>query len=241
MSGDCSAARTLSAELAQEFRGQAPSPPAYPCGHPDVQTQGDLPLVAVKIRLKRMGKIRAPHYRIVVADSRTKRDGRVIEEIGKYHPKEDPSFIEVNSDRAQYWLSVGAQPSEPVTAILRVTGDWQKFTGKPPPPPMLVAEGRRNKTDIFNEALKDAAREPRTEAVTPRRGGSRKTATVDDTPAVEEALAESTPVAETAPVTSASAADTAIAEDAPTAGLSAPDAPEAADAESAAATDDSQE
>jgi len=85
--------------------------------------------VAVKIRLKRLGKIRAPYYRIVVADSRTKRDGRVIEEIGKYHPTQNPSFIEVDSDRAQYWLSVGAQPTEQVAAILKLTGDWGKFKG----------------------------------------------------------------------------------------------------------------
>jgi ribosomal protein S16 len=85
--------------------------------------------VAVKIRLKRLGKIRAPYYRIVVADSRTKRDGRVIEEIGKYHPTEEPSFIEVDSERAQYWLSVGAQPTEQVAAILKLTGDWGKFKG----------------------------------------------------------------------------------------------------------------
>lgn len=86
--------------------------------------------MAVKIRLKRLGKIRAPFYRIVVADSRTKRDGRVIEEIGKYHPTEHPSFIEVNSERAQYWLSVGAQPTEQVLAILKLTGDWGKFKGE---------------------------------------------------------------------------------------------------------------
>jgi small subunit ribosomal protein S16 len=85
--------------------------------------------VAVKIRLKRLGKIRAPYYRIVVADSRTKRDGRSIEEIGKYHPTEEPSFIEVNSERAQYWLSVGAQPSPQVEAILKLTGDWGIFKG----------------------------------------------------------------------------------------------------------------
>jgi small subunit ribosomal protein S16 len=85
--------------------------------------------VAVKIRLKRLGKIRAPYYRIVVADSRTKRDGRVIEEIGKYHPTEEPSFIEVDSERAQYWLSVGAQPTEQVAALLKLTGDWGKFKG----------------------------------------------------------------------------------------------------------------
>lgn len=86
--------------------------------------------MAVKIRLKRLGKIRAPYYRIVVADSRTKRDGRVIEEIGKYHPTEEPSFIEVDSERAQYWLGVGAQPTEQVRAILKLTGDWGTFKGE---------------------------------------------------------------------------------------------------------------
>jgi len=85
--------------------------------------------VAVKIRLKRMGKIRAPYYRIVVADSRTKRDGRVIEEIGIYHPTQEPSVIEVKSERAQYWLSVGAQPTEQVAALLKLTGDWGIFKG----------------------------------------------------------------------------------------------------------------
>ena len=92
--------------------------------------------MATKIKLMRMGKMRAPYYRIVVADSRTKRDGRSIEEIGKYHPKEEPSFIEVNSERAQYWLGVGAQPTEAVEAILKVTGDWQRFKGLPAPEPM---------------------------------------------------------------------------------------------------------
>ncbi|KSW17696.1 30S ribosomal protein S16 [Cellulomonas sp. B6] len=87
--------------------------------------------MATKIRLKRMGKIRAPYYRIVVADSRTKRDGRVIEEIGKYHPTEEPSLIEITSERAQYWLGVGAQPTEQVLALLKITGDWQKFKGLP--------------------------------------------------------------------------------------------------------------
>ena len=86
--------------------------------------------MAVKIRLKRLGKIRAPYYRIVVADSRTKRDGRVIEEIGKYHPTEEPSFIEIDSARAQYWLGVGAQPTEQVTALLKLSGDWGTFKGE---------------------------------------------------------------------------------------------------------------
>ena len=87
--------------------------------------------MAVKIRLKRFGKMRAPYYRIVVMDARSKRDGRAIEEIGKYHPTEEPSYIEVDTDRAQYWLGVGAQPSEQVAAILKITGDWQKFKGLP--------------------------------------------------------------------------------------------------------------
>ena len=86
--------------------------------------------MAVKIRLKRLGKIRAPYYRIVVADSRTKRDGRVIEEIGKYHPTEEPSFIEIDSERAQYWLGVGAQPTEQVAALLKLSGDWGIFKGE---------------------------------------------------------------------------------------------------------------
>ncbi|MCG7421624.1 30S ribosomal protein S16 [Micrococcus porci] len=86
--------------------------------------------MAVKIRLKRFGKIRAPYYRVVVMDSRTRRDGRAIEEIGKYHPTEEPSFIEIDSERAQYWLSVGAQPTEQVAALLKITGDWQKFKGE---------------------------------------------------------------------------------------------------------------
>ncbi|GAB3253157.1 hypothetical protein GCM10027456_28250 [Kineosporia babensis] len=109
--------------------------------------------VAVKIRLKRMGKIRAPHYRIVVADSRTKRDGRAIEEIGKYHPTYDPSVIELDSERAQYWLGVGAQPTEQVLAILKVTGDWQKFKGLPGAEGTLrVAEKKVEDRSAFAEA-----------------------------------------------------------------------------------------
>jgi small subunit ribosomal protein S16 len=177
--------------------------------------------VAVKIRLKRMGKIRAPYYRIVVADSRTKRDGRVIEEIGKYHPKEEPSLIEVDSERALYWLGVGAQPSEPVQAILKVTGDWQKFKGEPAPEPMKVAEPKRDKADIFNEFLKDSRDEPKTEAVTARRSTAKKAAAAEakpaaDTAAVEDAVAEAgEPVAETAPITDEAAAAAVEAEDAP--------------------------
>ena len=94
--------------------------------------------MAVKIKLKRLGKIRSPHYRIVVADSRTRRDGRAIEEIGLYHPTYNPSRIEIDSERAQYWLSVGAQPTEPVLALLKLTGDWQKHKGLPAPAPLLT-------------------------------------------------------------------------------------------------------
>ena len=115
-------------------------------------------IVAVKIRLKRLGKIRAPYYRIVVADSRTKRDGRVIEEIGKYHPTEEPSFIEVNSERAQYWLSVGAQPTEQVAAILKITGDWGKFKGdKDAKSTLKVAE---EKTAYVADASKKSVVKP---------------------------------------------------------------------------------
>jgi len=114
--------------------------------------------VAVRIRLLRMGKIRNPQYRIVVADARTKRDGRAIEEIGLYHPKEDPSRIEVNSERVQHWLSVGAQPSQPVRAILSKTGDWQKFKGEPPPAePLKVAPARADRTAIYEAEAKAAA------------------------------------------------------------------------------------
>jgi small subunit ribosomal protein S16 len=113
--------------------------------------------VAVKIRLLRMGKIRNPQYRIVVADSRTKRDGRAIEFIGLYHPKEDPSRIEVNSERVQYWLSVGAQPSEPVQRLLEKTGDWQKFKGLPAPEPLKVAAARADRTAVYEAEAKAAA------------------------------------------------------------------------------------
>jgi small subunit ribosomal protein S16 len=113
--------------------------------------------VAVKIRLLRMGKIRNPQYRIVVADSRTKRDGRAIEYVGIYHPKEDPSLIEVKSDRVQHWLSVGAQPSEAVQRILEKTGDWQKFKNLPAPPPLLVAAPRVDRREAYEVEARAAA------------------------------------------------------------------------------------
>ena len=113
--------------------------------------------MAVKIKLKRMGKIHAPFYRIIVADARTKRDGRAIEEIGKYHPKSEPSFIEVNSERAQHWLSVGAQPTDPVRKILEITGDWQKFKGLPGTEGTLkTAAPKADKKDAFAAAVAEA-------------------------------------------------------------------------------------
>ena len=141
--------------------------------------------MAVKIRLKRLGKVRVPQYRIVVVDSRKKRDGRVIEEIGKYHPKEDPSYIDVVSERAQYWLGVGAQPTEAVEAILKVTGDWQTFKGLPGTEGTLkVATPKRDKLEIFNEALKEASSEPKGGAVTKK--ASKKTEKAEKAEKVEE-------------------------------------------------------
>ncbi|TWG98382.1 small subunit ribosomal protein S16 [Nocardioides sp. J9] len=126
--------------------------------------------MAVKIRLKRLGKVRVPQYRIVIVDSRKKRDGAVIEEIGKYHPKEEPSFIDVVSERAQYWLGVGAQPTPAVEAILKITGDWQKFKGiEGAEGTLKVKEPKRDKLEIFNEALKEAANEPKGAAVTAKK------------------------------------------------------------------------
>jgi small subunit ribosomal protein S16 len=156
--------------------------------------------VAVKIRLKRLGKVRVPQYRIVVVDSRKKRDGRVIEEIGKYHPKEDPSYIDVVSDRAQYWLGVGAQPTEAVAKLLKITGDLQKFKGTSGQEGTLkVKEPKRDKLEIFNEALKEAANEPKGDAVTKKTASKKKAEAKEEAPAAEtatEAPAAEAPAAE---------------------------------------------
>lgn len=142
--------------------------------------------MAVKIKLTRLGKIRNPQYRIVVADARTRRNGRVIETIGKYHPKEEPSLIEVDSERAQYWLGVGAQPTEPVAAILKVTGDWQKFKGLPGAEGTLkTAEPKPSKLDLFNAALAAADNEPVAAATTPKKKAAKK-----DDEAAEASAAE---------------------------------------------------
>ena len=158
--------------------------------------------MAVKIRLKRMGKIRAPYYRIVVADSRTKRDGRVIEEIGKYHPTEEPSVIIVDSERALYWLGVGAQPTEQVAALLKLTGDWGKFKGdKNAANTVRVKEPKA----VFEaDEKKKAVLKPKAEAPAP------KVEEAPAAPAAESAAAEA-PAAE-APAAEAPAADAAAAE-----------------------------
>jgi small subunit ribosomal protein S16 len=133
--------------------------------------------VAVKIKLQRLGKIRQPFYRIVVSDARTRRSGKAIETIGKYHPKEEPSFIEVNSERAQYWLGVGAQPTESVENILKITGDWQKFKGLPGTEGTLrVKAPKPDKKVLFEAALAAANEEPVTEAVTPKKKSTKKAA-----------------------------------------------------------------
>ena len=145
--------------------------------------------MAVKIRLKRLGKIRSPHYRIVVADSRTKRDGRAIEEIGKYHPKNDPSLIEVDSERAQYWLSVGAQPSDAVVALLKRTGDWQRFSGDTSPSGVDPQPEKPDRTALFNTALAEMGGEPKTAATTAKKASAKKAEAVPDS-AVEGTPAE---------------------------------------------------
>ena len=145
--------------------------------------------MAVKIRLKRMGKIRAPFYRVVVMDSRTKRDGRAIEEIGKYHPTEEPSLIEIDGERAQYWLKQGAQPTEAVEALLKVTGDWQKAKGLEGAEGTLkVKQPKTSKKDLYEAALAAAgkAEEKSGSATTGKKKAAKKADTVD-VEAVEDA------------------------------------------------------
>jgi small subunit ribosomal protein S16 len=147
--------------------------------------------VAVKIKLKRLGKIRAPYYRIVVADSRTKRDGRAIEEIGKYHPKNDPSFIEVDSERAQHWLSVGAQPTDPVRKILEITGDWQKFKGLPGQEGTLrYAEPKPDRKIAFAAALQETLDDSGATTKSKPRGKAAEPAAKAAEPAAKSARAD---------------------------------------------------
>jgi small subunit ribosomal protein S16 len=183
--------------------------------------------MAVKIKLTRLGKIRNPQYRIAVADARTRRDGRSIEVIGRYHPKQDPSLIEIDSERAQYWLSVGAQPTEPVLKLLKITGDWQKFKGLPGVEGRLkVAPPKPSKLELFNAALAEAEGGPSTEAAKPKKKApAKKAAKAAESPAETPA-----PAAEAPPETPAPAAEAAPAE---TAAEAAPAEP-AAEAEQAA-------
>ncbi len=151
--------------------------------------------MAVKIKLARFGKIRNPQYRIAVADARNRRDGRAIEVIGKYHPKEEPSLIQVDSERVQYWLSVGAQPTEPVLALLKVTGDWQKFKGLPGAEGTLkVKEPKPSKLDLFHAALAAADNEPTGEAtqLKKKKAPSKKEEAAEAEAAPAEAAAEAT-------------------------------------------------
>jgi small subunit ribosomal protein S16 len=142
--------------------------------------------VATKIRLKRLGKIRAPYYRVVVADSRTKRDGRVIEEIGKYHPTEEPSLIDISSERAQYWLSVGAQPTEQVLVLLKITGDWQKFKGLPGAEGTLRVKGEKvDPTAAIEAAAKDAEK-VKAKAAEKKAAAPAETESADSAEAAEE-------------------------------------------------------
>jgi small subunit ribosomal protein S16 len=179
--------------------------------------------VAVKIKLKRLGKIREPYYRIVVADARTKRDGRAIEEIGKYHPKLEPSLIEVDSERAQYWLSVGAQPTDPVRHLLTITGDWQKFKGLPGAEGTLrTAEAKSDKKDRYEELVKESltAKEAKAAAkpakAAPKKAEAKKAEVAEPAPAVDPAPADAAPadavLADTAPAEQTAAAETAAAE-----------------------------
>lgn len=163
--------------------------------------------MAVKIKLTRLGKIRNPQYRIAVADARTRRDGRSIEVIGRYHPKEDPSLIEIDSERAQYWLGVGAQPTEPVLQLLKITGDWQKFKGLPGAEGTLkVKEPKPSKLDLFNAALAEADGAPSGEATQPKKKkapakkAAEKAETADEAPAegAEAAPAEAAPASSAA-------------------------------------------
>jgi len=165
--------------------------------------------VAVKIRLLRMGKIRNPQYRIVVADSRTKRDGRAIEEIGKYHPTQEPSLIDISSDRAQYWLGVGAQPTEQVLALLKVTGDWQKFKGLPGSEGTLrVAAAKVDKKAVFEAAAKESLGDAKDGATTAKAKRPAKKAA----PAVADAADEGAPGGSEASAQTEAAGETAPAE-----------------------------
>lgn len=211
--------------------------------------------MATKIKLMRLGKIRAPYYRVVIADSRTKRDGRSIETIGRYDPKADPSIITIDNERALYWLGVGAQPTEAVAALLRVTGTWQQFKGLPAPPPMLMAPEKVDKKSVFEDAARSAAglktEEETAAKVRPAKKAADKPAvdkaatdkSATDKPVKDKAAADKTPadkpVAETDPAAKVAedSTDSKPAEAAAEA-VVAVDAPPVADEAAAAPTDE---
>lgn len=167
--------------------------------------------MAVKIKLQRLGKIRTPHYRVVIADARTKRDGKVIENIGIYEPKAEPSVIKINSERAQHWLSVGAQPTEAVAALLKVTGDWQKFKGiEGAEGTLRVAEPKPSKLELFNQALSEANNGPTAEAITEKKKKAREDKEAKE--AAEKAAAEKAAAAEAAESEEAPAEEAAAEE-----------------------------
>jgi small subunit ribosomal protein S16 len=202
--------------------------------------------VAVKIKLKRLGKIRAPYYRIIVADARTKRDGRAIEEIGKYHPKSEPSLIEVDSERAQHWLSVGAQPTDPVRKILEVTGDWQKFKGLPGTEGTLrTAEPRADRKAAFAAAVAEnlagTEAKPKTRGKSEPKAPAKSEGKAEKAPAKGEGKAEKAPAkgegkAEKAPARARKSQETGAAEVAAAEASSAEPNAETASAEPAAET-----
>ncbi len=151
--------------------------------------------MATKIRLMRKGKIRTPYFRIVVTDEKKARNGLSIEEIGRYVPSSDPSYIEVNSERAQHWLKIGAQPTEAVQAILKITGDWQKFKGLPGTEGTLkTIPAREDKKVRYEAAVKAAANEPADGATTLKKKAQDRLA--EKAAPKEEALVVSEPVAE---------------------------------------------
>ncbi len=158
--------------------------------------------MAVKIRLKRMGKIRAPYYRVVVMDSRAKRDGRAIEEIGKYHPTEEPSLIDIDSARAQHWLTQGAQPTEAVAALLKVTGDWQKFKGVDGAEGTLrFAKPKTPKRDLYDAAIAAAggsSLDTKDGSTTPRKKAAKTAPRAEKTDKAPADAAPTAPAAEAA-------------------------------------------
>jgi small subunit ribosomal protein S16 len=174
--------------------------------------------VSVKIKLMRLGKIRTPHFRIVIADSRSARNSKAIEEIGRYSPASEPSLIEVNSERVQYWLGVGAQPTEAVTALLKITGDYQKANGLPGSEGTLKPQPVRvDKRVAYEAAVKEAMNEPADGATTLKKKAAEKLAAkaapvVQEAPVAESASEEAAPVVQEAPVAQAESVEVAPAE-----------------------------